>query len=615
MLRTLCLFLLSACLALTAAAGTKRAFIVGVGQYDELPDLQKTTGDADGYAGVFAEDLGFEVTRLIDPDTDRFLEAFNGFLQSIEPGDQVAFVFSGHGWSDGASSFLALRDAPYHTSEFALRKRTISLGEEVLAELRARNPQVVFAIIDACRDNPFDLGTRSITRGIVRVPQVPDVLVVYAAGELEKALDRLGPEDDAPYSVFTREMLPKLADPNFALVSAVDEAREAVIASAATVGHAQNPAVTSNISRKFCFSSPCRLGDIDKETQDWIFISSDGYTPEETCRKYMRHLDRYPDGTYAETARANLRRPECAAARTKFRKAVSAFMLPTHADDIFGLAFSQDGEWIASGSADLTIRVWNARAPDSSTAFSGHTGTIMAVDFSPDGKRLVSASRDGTARIWSVATQQTELTLTGHTAELTYAVFSPDGQRVATASTDGTARVWDAQTGAELLRIDGHRESVRSVRYSPDGSVLLTASNDGHVYTWNAETGERLDMIDSSLLPVGFADFSADGAAVIVAYGNGTAGIFDSAGNVVPLDAHQRLIWNAVLSPDGRLAATSSEEGTILWDSLTGQEVARIRHVTGSGSNWVVFSPDGKRLAIAQARSGSVSLYDLEFEE
>ena len=116
MFRTVCLLLISACLAMMAAAQTNRALIVGVGEYAELTDLQKTVGDASGYSGVFADDLGFEVTPLINPDTDTFLEQFDAFLQTIQPGDRVAFIFSGHGWSDGGQNYLALSDAPYHSS-------------------------------------------------------------------------------------------------------------------------------------------------------------------------------------------------------------------------------------------------------------------------------------------------------------------------------------------------------------------------------------------------------------------------------------------------------------------------------------------------------------------
>ena len=129
-------------LAGPASAEAKRAFVVGVGDYEDLPDLQKTVSDAGGYSKVFRDDLGFDVTTLINPDRYEFIVAFDTFLRSIAPGDEIAFIFSGHGWSDGAENYLALSDAPESAPEAVVRADTIALKSFVLAELRARKPRL-----------------------------------------------------------------------------------------------------------------------------------------------------------------------------------------------------------------------------------------------------------------------------------------------------------------------------------------------------------------------------------------------------------------------------------------------------------------------------------------
>ena len=68
----------------------------------------------------------------------------------------------------------------------------MALQSDILDELLQRKPGLVFAVIDACRDNPFDLGTKSVTKGLVVQQTVPGTLVVYAAGARQQALDRLG---------------------------------------------------------------------------------------------------------------------------------------------------------------------------------------------------------------------------------------------------------------------------------------------------------------------------------------------------------------------------------------------------------------------------------------
>lgn len=263
--------LLSLCLLFGfSAVAERRAFVVGVGDYAELTDLNKTLGDANGYETVFKDKLAFSVTKLENPTSEEFLDSFDAFLATIAPGDEVAFVFSGHGWSDGSDNFLALTDAPSDTSERLRKKQTISLSNEVLGEIRDRRPGFVFAVIDACRDNPFASNTKSMSKGLVPQEIIPRTLVVFAAGDRQKALDRLGDDDASEYSVFTRSLLPKLSDGSRSLMGAVDAARDEVSELASSVGHSQRPALYSDISIKYCFDGECR-GEAEDERLKEIF--------------------------------------------------------------------------------------------------------------------------------------------------------------------------------------------------------------------------------------------------------------------------------------------------------------------------------------------------------
>ena len=89
--------------------------------------------------------------------------------------------------------------------------------------------------------------------------------------------------------------------------------------------------------------------------------------------------------------------------------------------------------------------------------------------FSPDGKRLASGSADGTVKVWDALTGQETLTLKGHNGRVASVAFSPDGQRIASGSRDGTVKVWDALTGQETLTLKGHTKGISSVVFSPDG--------------------------------------------------------------------------------------------------------------------------------------------------
>jgi Flp pilus assembly protein TadD len=108
----------------------------------------------------------------------------------------------------------------------------------------------------------------------------------------------------------------------------------------------------------------------------------------------------------------------------------------------------------------------------------------MSVAFSPDGQRLASASGDQTVKIWDSATGKELFTLEGHASYVVSVAFSPDGQRLATGSIDQTVRIWDSVTGKELITLKGHSAPVRSVAFSPDGQRLATGSSDGSIHLW-----------------------------------------------------------------------------------------------------------------------------------
>jgi len=68
-------------------------------------------------------------------------------------------------------------------------------------------------------------------------------------------------------------------------------------------------------------------------------------------------------------------------------------------DFVYSLASSPDGRWIASGSRDGTVRMWDTRTAAAQCSLI-HDDKIRTVDFSPVGCHIASAGEDGTLRIW-----------------------------------------------------------------------------------------------------------------------------------------------------------------------------------------------------------------------
>ena len=155
------------------------------------------------------------------------------------------------------------------------------------------------------------------------------------------------------------------------------------------------------------------------------------------------------------------------------------------------MAFSPDGQRLASASYDQTVKIWDSATGKELFALKGHAGTVWSVAFSPDGQRLASASWDQTVKIWDSATGKELFALKGHAGPVRSVAFSPDGQRLASASDDQTVKIWDSATGKELLAFKGYAGWVLSVAFSPDGQRLASANMDGSIHLWETASVSR----------------------------------------------------------------------------------------------------------------------------
>ena len=149
---------------------------------------------------------------------------------------------------------------------------------------------------------------------------------------------------------------------------------------------------------------------------------------------------------------------------------------------IYGIEYSPDGKYLAVNGS-MGVWIYDAQGGKELSLFtrptSGTPRTNNNVSFSPDGQTIASGSSDKTIRLWDVATGTLKQTLIGHTDSVTSISFSPDGQTIASGSSDKTIRLWDVATGAFKQILIGSNIHVLSTSFSPDGQTIVSAS--GHL--------------------------------------------------------------------------------------------------------------------------------------
>ena len=298
------------CVATEAEAAKRLALVIGIDDYKNLPKLEKAAGDARAMTSTL-ENLGFDVTRVLNADRQQLNIAIDKFASRLQP-DDLAFVhFSGHGVEIDGENFLLPADVPKPVNGRKGSVKYESIGlQRLIGQIAETGVRARLFVLDACRDNPFEqVGARSVgsTRGLARTEAPAGTFIMYSAAYRQVALDKLGPDDTAPTSVFTRVLLDKLVEPGKPISHIAREVRNEVQSLAKKAGHTQRPAYYDELSSKLILNAsdnahrvaqPAASTDADLELAYWQSVK-DTATPEEL----QSYLEKYPNGAFAALAR------------------------------------------------------------------------------------------------------------------------------------------------------------------------------------------------------------------------------------------------------------------------------------------------------------------------
>ena len=193
------------------------------------------------------------------------------------------------------------------------------------------------------------------------------------------------------------------------------------------------------------------------------------------------------------------------------------------------VAFSPDGKLLANqyqGSRNnVTIGLWDVQRGELRHVLSKHHSPLTCMAFSPDGNTLASSSRDSEIILWDINTARRRLSITTqHTGPVYSIAFSPDGEILASAGLDQTLRLWDPHTGEHKGTLE-YPDEVSTVAFSPDGKILAIGWGEwinNQIQLLDPETLQPLDTRIGHSAYITALTFSPDGAILASASADGT---------------------------------------------------------------------------------------------
>jgi len=286
------------------------------------------------------------------------------------------------------------------------------------------------------------------------------------------------------------------------------------------------------------------------------------------------------------------------------------FVLPGHGTYVNHAAYSADGRLIATGSADASVRVWDAETGREMARLRGLQESVERVAFSPDGKLLAAGDMHGTVKVWTTADWNVKLALAAHAGAVRGLCFASDQKLV--SGGDAAVRVWDVASGkaSDFHRLSNSRQ-LTALAVAPSKNLLLVGTNKGEIQLrpLSAVT-TLLGKLPGHDCEIWSIAVSPQQDRVLSCDVKGNLRLWDLEKRTKLFGSPQNLYQTSptAISSDGRwLAAVTADDRVQLLDAATGN-IQHERKLDIENVGGLQFAPSGDAILIAGS-DGRVALW------
>ena len=275
-----------------------------------------------------------------------------------------------------------------------------------------------------------------------------------------------------------------------------------------------------------------------------------------------------------------------------------------HTEPVYSVTFTPDGKYLATGSFDNTIKLWELATGKEAKTYggpSGHQKMVMCVAISPDGQLLASGSIDNTLKVWDIPLSAPSKLLPATDAVHAVAL-SPDGTKLAYGSKDGQVKLVNAADSKELFKLEGHAGPVTGIAFSPNGQTLASNGVDKTLRIWNVANGQLLGTVTAHSAAATAVAFSTNSAQAFSAGDDGYLRIWQMPPTPTrPIAVTQQApITTALLAPDNSSLLTGGQDKVVRQTAIAGKETRALTGATAT-INSIAVSPNNVLLAAAAA--------------